>query len=188
MTRNPSSGPSSPDSAENPRAPPPSPAEQILQGSVASGSGPVSPTVQTIDRGQQSSQSSISSLQQSSHSTDSSDSSATTTTTTTTMQAQGQGQGGQIQAQAAPIKPLFGAVSGQVMCIGGPPLVNWSHISSASPESPLYYWIQNDPESERKGYKARVSDGNATKFKRDDLTYPLISFLDDCLNHAQQHG
>ena len=187
MTRNPSSGPSSPDSAENPRAPPPSPAEQILQGSVASGSGPVSPTVQTIDRGQQSSQSSLSSLQKSSHSTDSSDSSATTTTTTT-MQAQGQGQGGQTQAQAAPTKPLFGAVSGQVVWIGGPPLVDWSNTSSTSPESPLCYRIQNDPESERKGYKARVSDGNATKFKRDDPTYPLMSFLDDCLNHAQQHG
>ena len=148
MTRNPSSGPSSPDSAENPRAPSPSPAEQILQGSIASGSGPVSPTVQTIDRGQQSSQSSLSSLQQSSHLTDSSDSSATTTTTTTTMQAQAaQGQA-QAVPQQGPTKPLFGAVSGQVIWIGGPPLVDWSNTSSASPESPLCYQIQNDPESE----------------------------------------
>jgi hypothetical protein len=45
-----------------------------------------------------------------------------------------------------------------------------------------------DPSSEIKGYAKRVLEGNAIKFKRDDVDYPLLAFADDALRHVQNHG
>ena len=82
--------------------------------------------------------------------------------------------------------PRFGGQIGGTAWIGGVPKTNFFGVTRTQPESPCCY-RPTDPVSQMKSYGRRI-EGNATKFKRDDPEYPLLSFANDALSHMQEYG
>ena len=85
-----------------------------------------------------------------------------------------------------PTAPKIGGISMNYQWTGGKPTVGWDATTNIAPESPFCFRF-DDPSKQLKNYQA-LTTCSTQKFKRNDPTYTLPSFLRDAIWHHNHVG
>ena len=91
-----------------------------------------------------------------------------------------------VAPMAPPIAPKIGGLYMNYQWTGGKPTVAWDATENREPESPFCYRF-DDPAKQLKSYQA-LTTCSTTKFKRNDASYTLPSFLRDITWHTDHAG
>ena len=87
---------------------------------------------------------------------------------------------------ATPTAPKIGGLYMNYQWTGGKPTIDWTGTANKEPESPFCFRF-DDPSKQLKNYTVMTTCATQ-KFKRNDTSYTLPSFLRDIIRHMDNAG